>query len=231
METAIFLLHGAGVNPHTLVPLQNALNEAGYHNTHLFRYPMSELPFDECLSVLSELMERCNVEKNDPIIVIGQSLGGVFVNNLHRHGWTNIRLGIYICSPLAGARILKFIHRWFPNCLWRLLCHNKTIQYKYIMEKEPEDEPPHPYATVSTSLPFMSFDGCVHADETVLNPMFHHHIPWSCHWSVFRSRALAEHVVDLLDEATLPGMEISQPQDNEMANIGDDFILVEEDEE
>jgi len=198
--TDVFLLHGAGATPATLLPLEVSLRECGHTRIHRFRYPVSELPFEECLDALSEHMETL-VSKTSPVILIGQSIGGVFANNLHRKGWTNIVLSIYIASPLSGARLLSQLKRIVPKCLWNYICRGRHVQYEYLMEKGPEDEPPHEYATISTSWPLLTIDGCVYQDETMLDPDYHHHIPWSTHWTLFSSPALARKVQDLIKDA------------------------------
>ncbi len=68
------------------------------------------------------------------------------------------------------------------------------------MTKGPEDEPPHEYATISTAWPLLTLDGCVYQDETMLDPAYHHHIPWSTHWTLFSTPVLAIKVLSLIED-------------------------------
>ncbi len=105
VDVTIFLLHGLGAHPITLLPLELALNYVGFKNTHKLSYPVDTLPFEECLDdVYNKIISL--IDKDDPIVLIGQSMGGVVSNNLHTRG-LNIKHAIYIGSPLHGANLLN----------------------------------------------------------------------------------------------------------------------------
>jgi hypothetical protein len=205
LDITIFLLHGAGGDPAKLIPLETALNNMGFNKTHRMSYPVAKLPFEECLDALSKQMQEIE-DKDNPIILIGQSIGGVFANNLHRKGWSYIRLGIYIASPLQGARFISQLENTAPARVWDYIRSGREMQYAYLQDKQPDCEPPHNFHTISTAIPLLNFDGCVYIDETCINEKNHTHICSYTHWTLFNSPALLDTVASLIENVSIEQM-------------------------
>ena len=65
----------------------------GYKNTHLIKYEVDHIKFEEALEKLDKQLET-------PVFV-GQSMGGLMANNLHKKGWNPLKT-ITIGSLLHG---------------------------------------------------------------------------------------------------------------------------------
>jgi pimeloyl-ACP methyl ester carboxylesterase len=170
----VFLIHGAGGNPYTLYPLKWFLHLRGFKKTHIIRYDVKKLGLDDALDHVDMEMSKIADKNKDDVILIGQSFGGNIANNLHKVGW-KIITGIYIGSPLNGARILdrKFLQGF------------KTRIHDHLRRKTRSSEPDHEYHTISMGLWISKFDGLIHKDETVLNDDHHSHYNWSFHWGAY----------------------------------------------
>lgn len=205
-ERPIVLLHGLG--PPKIVhgamwPLKMYLKHVGgYKNIFHVAYDVNEIPFEEALSKLNIQLEGILNKDNDEPIIIGQSMGGVIANNLHKMGWT-IHKTISIGSPLHGANILNMMENALPTSV---VTKMKRKSYEYLMTKEREEPPPHEYHTISAAWPrpvtkfihavlgmftttpqwenFRDFDGCVFIDETKYCDENHTHIAWADHRTV-----------------------------------------------
>jgi esterase/lipase len=186
MDTFVILLHGLGENPITLFPLEKYLNFCGYSNTLRFRYPVDSLDFEDSLDFVDQEISKVVDKENEEIIVIGQSMGGVIANNLHRKGWT-IKMAVYIGSPLHGANFLNQLESILPTFI-RNFMFKKS--YKFLQDKKPEPIPPHKYHTISMSWPFTEFDGCVYKRETILDEKNHTHLRWADHRTIFANPRL-----------------------------------------
>ena len=102
-------------------------------------------------------------------------MGGLVANNLHHKNW-KIKKAIYIGSPLHGAKIINWIEKHIP--IWYMY-ENKA--HVYLKNKQKENEPNHPYHTISCSWLNNDFDGCVYKDETMLSLKNHSHLNFSDH--------------------------------------------------
>lgn len=120
-------------------------------------------------------------DRNKPIIVIGQSMGGVIANSLHKKQW-DITIAIYIGSPLHGARLLNHLDSNLPTVIRDWFYKSG---YDHLLTKEQEPAPPHPYHTISMAWPFTDFDGCVYKDEATIEEDKHTHLGWADHRTVF----------------------------------------------
>lgn len=188
------LLHGLGCHPITLKPVEFYLRyHLGVQEIHNLYYPADKLTFDESLNYVDEEMSKVikGDKANTPIVVIGQSMGGVIANNLHKKGW-NIKKGIYIGSPLHGAKILN-------HPLSGLFLTDKPL-YHFLKHKDREKEPPHDYHTISMGWFCSNFDGCVYRDETTLDESKHTHLPWADHRTVFVNPRLFMHIGHILSD-------------------------------
>lgn len=190
----IILLHGLGEFTWSLKPLELYLNYKGYKNTHLLSYPVNNVEFEESLDNVDRQLQEI-VKKDDELTLIGQSMGGLVSNNLHTKGW-NIRHGIYIGSPLHGAKLLNQIESIIP-----LKIKNTFFKksYKYLQTKGEEFEPPHSYNTITMGWGWSDFDGCVYKNEAILDPEKNMHITWADHRTVFVDPRLWIRVEQLLN--------------------------------
>ena len=131
----IFLIVGLGSNELSFIVLKKYLKIIGFNNVHCISYRSNELNYEESMEhVDNELEKYCS--KEDEIICIGQSFGGVISNNLHRYGWSLLK-GIYIGSPLKGAEILNFASKVKENIPERIysICVWEKPLYDYLREK------------------------------------------------------------------------------------------------
>lgn len=194
----IFLLHGLGAHAVTLYPLSLYLQWQGYTNVHTINYPVDNHgTIDESVNFVSDYIDNVTT-KTTPIILVGQSMGGVIANNLHKKGWT-IKHAIYIGSPLHGAQLLTQLEDILPTKI-RDALHKKP--YDILKNKERESPPPHTYNTISMGWFNTEFDGCVYKDETVIEPTNHTHLPWADHRTIFANPRLWTLVHKLIRETS-----------------------------
>lgn len=178
----IFIIHGLGGTTTSLKPLQTYLKINKYSEVHLITYPVQTIPLKESIQYVSDEILKIIGHKKIPIIIIGQSLGGVICHELHRHG-LNIQKSITIGSPHHGSWLLKFIKYIAPKNIIEYL-FNKPI-YNDLLKQQPKI-PPHPHYTISTSVfPYIPFDGQVWVNETKIINNNHHHININNHWTIF----------------------------------------------
>ena len=116
--TPIFLLHGLGSHPITMYPLERHLNHQGYTNTYSVSYNPNREDIEEAVTEVDQIMMKMADKECDEIILIGQSMGGVVANRLHRRGW-KVKKAIYIGSPLHGARMVEI-----ARVDWNAPCRN-----------------------------------------------------------------------------------------------------------
>lgn len=185
--STIFLLHGLGANTLTLKPLELFLNAKGIRDTHCISYNVDTQTTDESVIQVSSIMERFVRDKHSAIILIGQSMGGVIANEIHKHGWDNIQMMITIGSPLHGARLLNTLESVLPSWIRDTLY---KIPYDDLKNKERAEPPPHAYKTISMAWPFLEFDGCVYKDESCFEQRHHTHLSWADHRTIFMNPRL-----------------------------------------
>lgn len=177
------MIHGLSSSKFTLYPLMQYLKSKGFENFDMISYD-TEQEFEECVISVNEKIEA-NYE--DPIIVIGQSYGGLIANKLHEH--RNILLGLYIVSPFNGSKTLNKINKLAPY-------FTSSISHTYILNKDRELPPPHDYFTYSTSFPLLDSDICVNIDDTIIDNVFHRHIPCNIHQTIFLDPRLFKKVYE-----------------------------------
>lgn len=181
-KTPIILLHGLRSLPLTMTPLQQFLKIKGkFENIHNIRYRVNDVTFDESINMLDTKLSKLIDKDNDRPIIVGQSMGGVMGNNLHKYGW-NIAKSITIGSPLHGARILNMLDNNLPQYIKDMFF---IEPYFYLMNKDSDKIPPHPYHCITMSLPFSNFDGCVFVDEAKFEDQHHTHLNNAHHITVF----------------------------------------------
>ena len=170
-----------------MLPIKYFLRGKGY-TCHNISYEHNG-NLEQCIESVNRQLAHTIRLFETPLIIIGQSLGGLIGSQLHKHGW-NIQQLIAIASPLHGARFIGEIEQKVKRCvnetteklLRKLLIRKVYNDLRDLAESDPElAEPPHAYHTISTSWGNGDFDGCVYRDETIITPENHTHIPWSDH--------------------------------------------------
>lgn len=192
MDSHIFLLHGLGAHTITLLPLELALNYMGWYNTHKISYPVDHFSFEHSVDYVYH--EITKVVKDEPVILIGQSMGGVVANALHERG-IQVRHAIYIGSPLHGANLLNQLERILPTSI-RDFFYKRP--YDFLKSKDRALEPPHSYNTISMGWTWSTFDGCVYRNEATLDNSKNHHLAWMDHRTGFANPRLWKKVIDIL---------------------------------
>ncbi len=192
MEYRVIFLHGLGEHPITLSLLKAYIQHKGFKNTYNLQYKVNTNTIQESVDEISDLLvDKYALNKStDELIIIGQSMGGVIANNMHKNGW-NIRLAIYIGSPLHGARLLTQVENLIPYYLHQLLyrlLHKPA--YDILKNKSREEIPPHSYKTITMSWIFTRFDGCVYMDEAILDPIHNTHFRGADHRTIFANPRL-----------------------------------------
>lgn len=186
-ETPVILLHGLGEHVWKMYPLKFYLSKVGgFTNIHIIHYRVNAVPFDEALALLDGQLEEQFDKDNDKLIVVGHSMGGIMANNLHKKGWSCLKI-VTIGSPLHGARYLVFHASLLPTVLVNYVKKNRRC-YDYLLKKAIKkikgEKPPHDYHNITMSLPFTNFDGCVFVDEGKMDDENHTNFGWSYHDSI-----------------------------------------------
>ena len=183
IDLPIFLIHGIGASSITLWPLEKYLNYKGFKNTFKIDYPVNKMTFLDSVNYVDAEISKLADKEKDKIILIGQSMGGVISNELHKKGW-KIEKAIYVVAPLNGADLLNKLIRRLPE---RFTNFMHIPPYDHLMKGEKAIEPPHAYHTIGVSWPFMDFDGCVYKEEAILDEKKHSHLRWLDHRTAFVS--------------------------------------------
>lgn len=194
MHTVV-LLHGLGAHPWTLWPLQQYLKyQKVYGAFYNLKYEADRYDvLEDLVHHVDEVMLKAGIGKDRSLVLIGQSMGGVVANELHRKGW-HIHKALYIGSPLHGARLITQLEG-----LLKLTGFFKP-PYALLQHKARAIEPPHMYHTISMGWGLSAFDGCVYRPETMLHPDKHTHLSWADHRFVFADPRLWRLVHRLLQE-------------------------------
>ena len=192
-RTATFLLHGLGAHPATLWPLKAYLTWwLRVRNVHAIHYdvntPTVELSAASACRAMDAVLGCTSVAERQQwdVVLIGHSWGGLVSNRLHLAGW-RIRGGVYVASPLHGARMLASIRDTLPTAWFRKLARPS---YAPLLTKAKEELPPHPVHTISCGYFLSSFDGCVYRDEATLDEKRHTHLVNHDHRAVIISPRL-----------------------------------------
>jgi pimeloyl-ACP methyl ester carboxylesterase len=181
-STPVIILHGLGNRIWTLIGLEWYLNWHGFTDVHRPQYNADALPISAANQVSNILMERFHDDQTQPIVVIGNSMGGLVAVELARFGW-KIELAIMINSPLNGATLLRELDDMLPVRVMDV-CGGNTPTYTYLKRRVACPIPPHPYKTIGTNLPFLNFDALVYEKDAMIEPEHHHRIGWGSHHTV-----------------------------------------------
>lgn len=201
MDITIILLHGLGSIPLTMIGIKNYLHYQGFDTIHNLSYPVDKLKLNESVSHINDQLEKL-ISKNDRIIIIGQSAGGVIGSLLHIFGW-NIELLITIGSPLKGASLLRSLKNNIPESLQKIL-HKPMYDDLLQLLSQPISEPPHKCHCITMGWFYTEFDGCVYAEEAYFTKDSHTHIYFADHRVVFADPRLWDtvykRILDCLSE-------------------------------
>jgi len=177
LSVPVVLLHGLGEKPWQLLLMHRFFDMMGVQTVVRPKYRVNDVSADEALELLDAQLQKL-VEKRNPIVVVGQSMGGVMAHRLHEKGW-RVAKSISIGSPLHGANLLNILESKLPTWIATSL-HKKA--YDTLKLPQTLDPPPHPYHTISMALPFSTnFDGCVFVHETLFDRQHHTHMPFASH--------------------------------------------------
>lgn len=183
-DTPIVMLHGLGGRPFTCIPLEFYLRCSGYQNIHRPWYPADQYSdIEKGLAALDEILLQRGLRKDQPIVAIGQSMGGVYANRLHERGW-RVLLGIYIGSPMNGAALLPILEKKLPQFVQDYMM---KPPYEYLKKQEPASKPPHPFKTITPAWGWSNFDGCVFTSDTIIEEEHNTYLPFMDHRTGFAS--------------------------------------------
>ena len=186
----IVLLHGLGAHPITLEPLRLYLawSYPDIKSIHNIVYQADRQTLEQSVMEVSTKMEKLLGSKKEVIVVIGQSMGGLVSNRLHKYGWSNIRKTITIGAPLHGARFLSQLEALLPTLIRNWFY---KLPYDSLKHKQIEQEPPHDYHNITMSWFWTTFDGCVYRDEACFgNEEKTTHLNWADHRTIFANPRL-----------------------------------------
>lgn len=188
LSTPIVMLHGLGGKPITLLPTEWMLRfHYGYSNVFRPTYPVDVFRnLERGLDVLDLILLEMGLDKETPLVVIGQSMGGVYANKLHERGW-QVLLSITIGSPLNGARLLTQLEPMLPEVIKRVL-HKPP--YDHLKQMLPASAPPHPYKTITLGWALSDFDGCVYKSDAMIDPAHNTHLAFADHRTIFANPRL-----------------------------------------
>jgi hypothetical protein len=116
------------------------------------------------------------LNKSEPMVVIGNSMGGVLAYHLPQYGW-NVQQAFYVASPLNGSSML----RWMANAekpesergsFWPRVAKEMVYAgpYEYLIKGHELAAPSHPYWTVTPRLDLAGIqsDGYVTVSDATL---------------------------------------------------------------
>lgn len=152
----VFVLHGLGERTDTLQGFVAYLKHCGWKNVYTPRWPANTCHLEDCLNALDLAMQQ-NASKTEPILVIGNSMGGIMAYHLHMRNWT-IAASYSVASPLKGSYFYRNLKLILPSVIWEFF-HQSG--HDYLNRKDMPLPPPHPWFTVGFDL-VDGFDGQVH---------------------------------------------------------------------
>lgn len=179
----IVILHGLGERTWTMALFILWLQGHGYNNIHTPHWPANscEMP-DTCIPALVDSLQK-EVGKNESIILIGNSMGGVAATFLENEGW-KVETMILVAAPVHGASSMPSAEiMCYVTWQWAKgkSCVGAEYEgpYKYLSNLEKRNPPNSTYWTITPSV-YQGFDGNVHREDAVFEEsrnidMFSHH--------------------------------------------------------
>ena len=196
----IFLIHGLMANATlNFFLLSRRLKNKGFKDIHALSYSSFTMDLEtatkSCHKQILNVLHEDN--STEPIVLLGNSIGGVIAYNLLNTD-LNVRLLIMIASPIKGCRFLdgmwdsvkSTIRHLTPVPILRDLCNK---------EDRSIIEPSVPYYTITSSLPSDEhYDGAIHRDDAVIDEGRNFHISKCSHTFLAIDRRCAEAVLGML---------------------------------
>ena len=162
IDTPVFLLHGLGERTWTMQLFVTFLHIRGWTNVYTPHWPANTCQLEDCLDALDKEMQLY-ANKSQPILVVGNSMGGVMAHHLHTRNW-NILVSYSIAAPLKGAQLYRHLKKILPTMIFDFF-HQPG--HDYLERTEAPPNPPHTWYTVSFNTLY-DFDGQVHLLDTLI---------------------------------------------------------------
>lgn len=143
----VFVLHGLGERTWTMSPFVWFLNAQGWSRVYTPHWPANTCLLEECLDALDKEMQLY-ANKSEPIMVIGNSMGGVMAYHLHTRGW-NILVSYSVAAPIKGSRLYRMLKSTVPSVVFDFF-HQPGHDYLERTEQPPA--PSHPWFTLGFHL-------------------------------------------------------------------------------
>lgn len=205
MAEKIFLIHGMLDTPAKFSGVRKFLQEKGYTNIIDIKYSSYELNLDKITrKVFMDII--INLENiDDPIILLCHSMGGIVATKLWKYG-LNIKLGIFVASPLQGVPLVnnlctKLGKRFVSYFIGHSGSELGNIETLYV---------PFKYYTVSTNLPYFKNDGIVNTESMKIRNHTNYHIPNSTHDMIMFDCRLYEFVDQKIRECYVCEIELTE---------------------
>ena len=187
------MIHGLGGLSISFWPLETYLAYKNIGPIYKVNYVSKSGSLDQVVENLEKEMEKIANKKEDKLVLITQSLGGVL--SIRLKGWKIIH-NIFIVSPLRGAHLVDQIKSTIPTFLYEWF---KPDVAEELTDDHIVDPPCFRYSTISTSWPGSNFDGRVYQNETIIEESNHYHIPNSGHIMIFLNPQLFYIVAEILE--------------------------------
>lgn len=137
------------------------------------------------LSLEKDLAGQLN--KSEPLIVIGNSMGGVLAYHLPQFGW-NVQKAFYVAAPLTGSAAIRWTTREVSRFMAESLVGAEP--YVYLSEFHKIPPPQHEYWTITPRLFTSDFDTHVWTEDSVLDPSRDLPIYFSSHFGLIADSRL-----------------------------------------
>jgi pimeloyl-ACP methyl ester carboxylesterase len=151
----VFILHGLGERTWTLSAFVWFLNAKGWDRVYTPHWPANTCLLEDCLDALDKEMQSY-ANKSEPILVIGNSMGGVMAYHLHTRDW-NILASYSVAAPIKGSKLYSLLKANLPSWIFQYF---NQAGHAYLERTEQPPPPPHPWFTVGFHLG-VGFDGHV----------------------------------------------------------------------
>jgi len=108
-DTAVVLVHGLWIGPHSMRPLARRLRRAGFR-TYIFRYRSTRVSPARAAVALAQFIERIDARC---VHLVAHSLGGIVLAHL-LDTWRPGRIGraVLLGSPMRGSRGARGLEQW-----------------------------------------------------------------------------------------------------------------------
>jgi pimeloyl-ACP methyl ester carboxylesterase len=213
VDTPVILLHGLGQdsvtfgtkNSISFIAIKTTLKMKGY--TRIINpYYSTKGGLENSVEMADKAISE-HVSKDEEVIMIGHSLGGLVALKLGQNGW-KLKYAITIASPLKGTEMITYTRtnlpqtlEWMEQNLPTITTALKTPIWNDLiaLKQKPLEKPEHPVTTISTGLANLLFDGRVAVEDTKLTDNDdHHHFSWSEHSAILADVRLLIKLGELL---------------------------------